>query len=287
MKQESVNDLGNKFNYGPALTFFRRWRKWLIIVFVVSAVASLIVSLTITPLYKSTAVIFPSNTNRLSKAIMGFHYSMDFMDYGGERDCEYALQILNSKRMQDSVTTHFNLAKHYNFPADHPHLDYVLTKKYNNRIVFKRTEFMGVRVSVLDKDPQMAADIANYIVKMYDILCREIHHERAVSAAQVMDGVCHQMQLEIDSLANSGQSSQWKDKLVQERCKELADLMTRATETRVDKDEVITYKYNVDEAYPADKKAYPKRSLIVLGGTVGCLAVFVFSLLIFAKKEEE
>lgn len=277
----------NKYDYTPALNFFRRWRKWLIIVFVAAAIISLGISLTITPLYKSTAVIFPSNTNRLSKAIMGFHYSMDFMDYGGERDCEYALQILNSRTLEEAVCERFDLATVYKIPADHPHLKYELSKRYNSHISFKRTEFMGVRIAVLDKDPQRAADIANYIVAKYDTLCHEIHHERAVNAAEIMDDVCRSMEREIDSLAASNANAVWKDKLIADRCKELANLQTRASETRVDKDQSISYKYSVDEAIPSDKKAFPKRSLIVMAGSFGTLVVFIFGLLIFAKKEEE
>lgn len=278
----------NRYDYTPALNFFRRWRKWMLIVFLGAAVVSLVLSLLITPLFSSKAIIFPSNTNRLSKAIMGFHYSMDFMDYGGERDCEYALQILNSRTMQDAVCERFDLANHYKIKPDNPHLKYELSKRYDSRISFKRTEFMGVRIAVLDKDPQMAADIANYIVAKYDTLCREIHRERAENAAQVMEGVCRSMEREIDSLSKAAPSP-WQQKLIADRCKDLADLQTRATETRVDKDQAISYKYNVEMAVASDKKASPKRSLIVLGGSFGSLAVFIFGLLLFGKgnKKEE
>ena len=284
--QEENKGLGNNYNHEISRRFFRRWWKVLVAAFVLGIIGSAIAAWSIKPLYKSSAVIFPTNSNRLSKAIMGYHYSLDFMDYGIERDCEYAIQILSSKRMQQAVCEHFNLMEHYGIPADHPHRMFKLDKQYKSNISVKRTEFLGVEIGVLDQDPLWAADIANYIATMYDTLCHEIHHDRALSAAEVMDGVCTSMEKEIDSLSNLPKT-EWRTKLIADKCEQLADLQTRATQTSVDKNLEVSYKYSVDEAVPADKKAYPKRLIILLGGSLGAVVVCIFALLIFAKKEEE
>lgn len=277
---------GNSYDHRATLNFFRRWWKLLVVVGVVAGVVSLVVAMLIKPLYKSSAVIFPTNSNRLSKAIMDYHYSLDFMDYGIERDCEYAIQILSSRRMQEAVCEHFNLMEHYAIKGDYPM--FKLEKQYRSNISVKRTDFLGVEIGVLDQDPQWAADIANYMAAMYDTLCHEIHHDRALSAAEVMDGVCSAMEQEIDSIArNKAEGGQWKDLLVADKCSQLADLQTRAMQTRVDKDLEVSYKYLVDEAVPADKKAYPKRLLIVLAGALGAVVVCIFGLLVFAKKEDD
>ena len=284
--QEEKNGFGNNYDREATRRFFRRWWKLLLGVFVVGAIVSAVAAWTIKPLYKSSAVIFPTNSNRLSKAIMDYHYSLDFMDYGIERDCEYAIQILSSKRMQQAVCDHFNLMEHYGIPADDAHRLFKLDEQYRSNISVKRTEFLGVEIGVLDQDPQWAADIANYMATMYDTLCREIHHDRAVSAAKVMEGVCAEMEHEIDSLSQLPATA-WRTKLIADKCEQLADLQTRNTQTQVDKDLSVSYKYSVDEATPADKKAYPKRLLIILGGSLGAVVVCIFCLLIFAKKEEE
>ena len=284
--QEGNNGLGNNYNHEITLHFFRRWGKVLTVVFVLGTIGSAIAAWAIKPLYKSSAVIFPTNSNRLSKAIMDYHYSLDFMDYGIERDCEYAIQILSSKRMEQAVCDHFKLMEHYGIPESDEHKLFKLDEQYRSNITVKRTEFLGVEIGVLDQDPVWAADIANYIATMYDTLCHEIHHDRALSAAEVMDGVCASMEKEIDSLSNLPATA-WRTKLIADKCEQLADLQTRATQTRVDKNLEVSYKYSVDEATVADKKAYPKRLLIILGGSLGAVVVCIFFLLIFTKKEEE
>ena len=275
---------GNNYDHQASIRFFRRWWKLLLIVFVVAAALSLGVSLLIKPYFKSSAVIFPTNSNRLSKAVMDYHYSLDFMDYGIERDCEYAIQILSSKRMMHAVCDHFNLMEHYAIRGAHPQAK--LEKQYKGNITVKRTDFLGVEIGVLDQDPQWAADIANYMATMYDTLCREIHHDRAVSAAEVMAGACAALEAEIDSISTLPQTA-WRQELVKEKCAQLADLQTRADQTAVDRDLSVSYKYSVDVATPADKKAYPKRMLIVLAGSLGAVVICIFGLLVFGKKEEE
>lgn len=279
---------GNDYNHGATKRFFIRWWRVLVIVGVVAAVASLVVSLLIKPLYKSSAVIFPTNSNRLSKAIMDYHYSLDFMDYGIERDCEYAIQILTSKRMERAVCDHFNLMEHYGIPATGAHPQFKLAKQYKSNITVRRTDFLGVEIGVLDQDPQWAADIANYMAAMYDTLCHEIHADRAASAADVMNGVVGAMEQEIDSLSKcKAEGGKWKEILIADKCEQLADLQTRAMQTNVDRSLEVSYKYLVDSATPADKKAYPKRMLIVLGGMLGAVVVCIFGLLVFAKKEDD
>lgn len=275
---------GNNYDHQATARFFGRWWKVLVIVFIVAAAVSLVVSLLIKPYYKSSAVIFPTNSNRLSKAVMDYHYSLDFMDYGIERDCEYAIQILSSKRMMHAVCDRFNLMEHYAIRGSHP--QYKLEKQYKGNITVKRTDFLGVEIGVLDQDPEWAAEIANYMAAMYDTLCRDIHHDRAVSAAEVMAGACAELEREIDELSTC-KDAKWKEELIKDKCEQLADLQTRAAQTAVDRDLSVSYKYSVDVATVADKKAYPKRMLIVLAGSLGAVVICIFGLLIFAKKEEE
>ena len=284
---EHTATFGNNYDHRATMKFFERWWKVLLIVFIAAAAISLVVAMLIKPLYKSSAVIFPTSSNRLSKAIMDYHYSLDFMDYGVERDCEYAIQILSSRRMMNSVCQHFNLMEHYAIPRDGAHAQYKLEKQYRSNISVRRTDFLGVEIGVLDQDPEWAAEIANYMAAMYDTLCHEIHHDRAVGAAVVMNQVCDAMEHQIDSIASTAQGSSWKGVLIEEKCQQLADIQTRATQTNVDRDLEVSYKYTVDTATVSDKKAYPKRLLIVLAGSLGAVVICIFGLLIFAKREEE
>lgn len=283
---------GNDYDHNTTIRFFRKWWKLLIWVFFIALAATVVVSLLITPRYKSTATLFPTNSNRLSKAIMDYHYSLDFMDYGIERDCEYCIQILSSESMERDVCKRFNLMEHYGISPEDPHKMFKLHEQYRGNVNVKRTEYLGVEVSVLDVDPQWAADMANYIAANYDSVCHRIHHDRAVNAADIMDGVCQKLGNEIvllqDSLRRHPEQSLGLTQLINEKCKQLADLQTRAAQTEVDMNENVSYKFMLDQAVAADKKAYPKRSIIVLLGTFGSVIMCILVLLLLdASKKEE
>lgn len=284
---------GNDYDHNTTIRFFRRWWKLLLGVSVVALIASLVVSLLITPRYKSTATLFPTNSNRLSKAIMDYHYSLDFMDYGVERDCEYCIQILLSESMERDVCKHFGLMEHYGISSEDPHKFYKLHEQYRGNVNVKRTEYLGVEVSVLDVDPQWAADIANFIAANYDSVCYRIHHDRATDAAEIMSGVCQKLGKEIqllqDSLKHNPQYTLGLSKLIDEKCAQLADLQTRAAQTEVDMSEEVSYKFMLDQAVVPDKKAYPKRSIIVFLGTFGSLVMCILVLLLLgaAKKQDQ
>ena len=283
---------GNDYNHNATIQFFSKWWKLLLWVFIIALVASLAVSLLITPRYKATATLFPTNSNRLSKAVMDYHYSLDFMDYGIERDCEYCIQILSSESMERDVCRRFNLLEHYGISSDDPHKMFKLHEQYRGNVNVRRTEFLGVEVSVLDVDPQWAADMANFIAANYDTVCHRIHHARACNAADLMQGVCNRLGQEIkdlqDSLRRNPQYQLGLTQMINEKCHELADIETRAAQTQVDMDENVSYKFLLDEAVAADKKAYPKRILIVLLGTLGAVVMCILTLLtIDALKPKE
>ncbi|MBQ9545912.1 MAG: hypothetical protein IJU90_01315 [Bacteroidales bacterium] len=288
MKDKSF---GNGYDLSLSIAFFKRWKTLLIVVFVVALAVSIGISFLVTPRYMSTAVIFPTNSNRISKAIMDYHYSLDFMDYGVERDCEYAIQILSSQTMQRAVCDKFNLMEHYGIDADDAHKYYKLDEMYKGYVDVRRTDFLGVKISVQDVDPVWAADIANYIADYYDTLCHELHHSRACDAYAVMQQVCADVENDLhaieDSLRAHPQYAVSTQQLISDKSKELASLQTRATQRKVDMDNEVSYKFWLDHAVPADKKCYPKRIIIALLGAFGALVLCILILLLAERGRKE
>ena len=58
------------FNTTNFFFFLYKWRKPLIIICLVAAIVSSVISLLITPKYKSSVILFPASTNAISKALL-------------------------------------------------------------------------------------------------------------------------------------------------------------------------------------------------------------------------
>ncbi len=196
------------FNSTNLLLFLWHWRLTLIIVVVASIILSSLFSspMFITPKYKSSVIMFPVSTNSISKALISSNTGgkQDIMEFGAEEEAEQMLQILYSSKIKQRVIKKFDLFKHYDIKPDSKTKITDLYKEFESNITFKRTEFMAVEVTVLDKDPQMAANIANEISDLVDTVKNEIQKERAIQGFKIIEKehntLLHEMKVNEDSL---------------------------------------------------------------------------------------
>ena len=55
----------------------------------------------------------------------------------------------------------------------------LLQKEYNSNVSASLTRYGSIRVAVMDKDPQLAKEIANHLVQLTDSLANKLRNERA------------------------------------------------------------------------------------------------------------
>jgi len=181
----------NNFNSTNFLLFLYKWQKPLIIITVIAIIASVIFSSPyfITPKFKSTVIMFPSSSNSISKALLSENPSgeLDILQFGDEEQAEQMLQILNSNKIRDRIVKKYDLIKHYDINETSKYKYTKLCKKYNSNITFRRTEFMAVEINVLDKNPQMAADIANNIAALLDTVKNNMQKQRAIKGFKIVE----------------------------------------------------------------------------------------------------
>lgn len=190
------------------LYFILKWKKPLVIVTAVAALCSIIFSgeRFIPPRFKSTVILFPASTSSISKSVMEEHPGdkQDILAFGEEQQAEQLLQILNSNEIRDRIVAKYHLMSHYRIDPSESYPYTKLYNEFNGNITFQRTEFMSVRIDVLDEDPQTAADIANDIAALSDSVKNKIQHSRAVEAQTVMEneynGMSDQISKKEDSL---------------------------------------------------------------------------------------
>jgi uncharacterized protein involved in exopolysaccharide biosynthesis len=189
---------------------------------------------------------------------------------------------------------------------------------------------MGVQVSVLDIDPQLAADMANEIADYYDVLKRKIIKQRSEEAFVILQDEMEKYEELTTALTDSlskimsygvyDYESQ-SEGLMQQYAKEIANgnttgakrikeelsileqwgpvylairdrihflkrgqmgLQEKYQSMRVDADYSLSQKFVIEYAVASDKKAYPKRSIVVIVSTFCSLA---FALLLIIGRE--
>ncbi len=183
------------------LAFLWKNRKVLVIITGVAFVVSVVVSLLLTPLYLSTAVVFPTASSNVSFSEQR-NVKAGSMDFGEEDQAEQLVQILSSSRIKDKIVAKYDLLKHYEIDPNDENKNFKLNEEYNDHFSFTRTKFGSIQIDVLDKDPELAAKMANDIVDLIDTVKNEMIRERTRPAFEINIRKMKQLEKDKDYVIN-------------------------------------------------------------------------------------
>ena len=192
------------------ILFIWKKRKIIIIACSIAIVMSTVVSFLITPLYLSSAIVFPAATSTVSFSEQR-NAKASSMDFGEEEQAEQLVQILQSSRIRDRIITQFDLMKHYNIDDKDQNKYFKLMKEYEGHISFTRTRYGSIQIDVLDEKPELAAEIANKIVDLIDTVKNNMVAERTIPAYEInkrkkdlLDQDLQNVLTQLDTLGDKG-----------------------------------------------------------------------------------
>lgn len=319
------------FESANLFEFFWQWRKALIIIVVAAAILSSVAALLIREKYKSTVIMFPVASNTISKALLNEDVTgkMDILQFGEEEQAEQLLQILNSDEIRTRICEKYNLMRHYRIDPDDKFKRTRLYETFTENVNFKRTEFMSVKVEVMDENPDTAAAIANDIAALLDSTKRRMQRDRALQAFGIVEAEYLRKRGEVQAMSDSlgklnklgmydyeSQSEVTSEQYAIALAKgdqraiqslgeqlriisnygasymairenlyiqreQLNELKKKYDDAKVDAEQTLTFKFIVNKAYPAEKKSYPVRWLIVVVSTLMSLVMGVLGIILF------
>jgi uncharacterized protein involved in exopolysaccharide biosynthesis len=183
------------------LIYIWKKRKILVMVSGIAGVVGLIVSLLMTPIFRSTAIVFPAATSTVSFSEQR-NAKAAAMDFGEEEQAEQLVQILSSSRIRDKIVQEFDLMKHYDIDESDANKYYKLVKTYNENFLFVRTRYGSIQIDVLDRDAKLAADMANKIVDLIDTVKNNMVAERTWPAYEINKRKKEQLEKEREELVH-------------------------------------------------------------------------------------
>ena len=310
--------MNNYFDNTPLIKVFIKWKWHLAIITIVAAIIGAVLSSStfITPMYKSEAVLYPSNVSA----------------YSDETFTEQMLQIMQSNEIMDSVVEKFNLMDHYKIDKGYKYWKTALIGEYRDNVSISRTPYDAVLVKVMDKDPEIACAMVNEIIRLYNYKVGTMHKIKRLEAVNMYKKQLEEKQQFIDSLkaqmvelsTNYGvldYSSQSRevtrgylrtndgskvntdgvDELksnIEQYGPEIIALSTLITaennhyaSIKLDYEQELRF-YNaemtfsnvVSEPFVADKKCYPVRWVVVALCAIGALMLSLLTIYVFENK---
>jgi len=155
-----------------------RWRKFYLITLSGVFVVACIVSLLLPKWYQSSATILPPTTTAGFEALIPEEIRGFFGGTMGQNaEANMYLAILNSRSLREEMIKKLDLATVYRFQGDY-HIEDLLTALDNNiEIVFDGENPLSI--SVTDRSPERAAEMANFMVDELDRMYQQINNRQA------------------------------------------------------------------------------------------------------------
>ncbi len=304
--------MDNNFNNLSLVQLILKWRWHIIIITVAAALCGAIFSssLFITPLFKSVAVAYPANIS----------------PYSDESETEQMLEIINSNSIMDSIVEKYDLWTDYKINKADKFAKTYMINEYRSKIKIGKTPYEAVSVTVMDKDPFVACDIAKDILNFYDKKVHFLHNQKVGEVVAMYERQLREKQRDIDSLkrryteisttygitdissqtrevtkgllSGSAKASEMKDNIEQYGA-EIHDLHTKiaaegntyvATKLDYEKElrffhSHLTYSNIITEPFPADKKAFPVRWVVVALSGLGALLLSIVVIFIIENRK--
>ncbi len=179
------------------LVLFYKWRKPIIIVCGAAAIISAVVSLVIPSRFKSTVILYAEQQHSFGAQLLEDVQKTDLLTYGEEEDAERLIQIINSDQVRNKIIERYNLWEVYELKKDQQGANTLIGRAYGENVSAKLTKFGSVDVSVLDRDPERAKNMANDIAFFADSVANKLSSDRAREAFKYAEASLNSLQEEI------------------------------------------------------------------------------------------
>jgi len=178
----------NKYEVLDVFVYLWKKRKPIILITIIGTFFSIITVLLIENQYKTTALLFPTKYSSivLHSTLIGNSEIADPTLLGGEGELERMIEILNSDEVAYCVINKYNLSKHYKVDSLEKAKRTKTLKKFKKNVKVQKTKYMAAKIEVIDKNPQMASDIANYMIQVYDSIYSQMLKRRAIELYNVV-----------------------------------------------------------------------------------------------------
>jgi len=263
--------------------FIRHFRKY-VVAGVAAAILSAGISLLLKPLYESTVILYPSSNITEASTLLG-EVAPGTTLFGDDDATEKLIQVINSEQVRDYLKEKYDLASHYNIRPGEKYPNTVMAEKMDKYLRCTKTSYGSVQIRVRDRNREVACAMANDMAARADTIFNSLQRS---AAAAMLDGInrsyTQQQQLVRqyeDSLGIMDGAAVLRIYSTLETENEYLGLIRgRYLEALAMSRQTLPYTLVVDRAVVAEKKAWPRRSLIVLVSTFSALLLLTLILMI-------
>jgi uncharacterized protein involved in exopolysaccharide biosynthesis len=151
-----------RFDLIEIVQIIRKHRRFVLIISCIAAVLGAAFYFVKNKKYTATTEFIVSNPSYTDRNNLYSANEMTFIDYfGGDDDIDRVIVLSESDTVITKIVEDVHLAERYQFDMNRPTAMERLKQKFTKGFKIKRTEYKDIELSYTDKDPNIAADVAN------------------------------------------------------------------------------------------------------------------------------
>ncbi len=265
--------------------FIRHFRKF-VIAGIAAAVLSAGISLLLKPLYESTVILYPSANIAEAGSLLGEVASRTEL-FGDDDATEKLVQVINSEQVRSYLKEKYDLVSHYGIKPGEKYPNTLLSEKMDKYLRCAKTSFGSVEIRVRDRDREVACAMANDMAMRADTVFNNLQRSAAAVMLDEINRTYESQfrmvrQYEDSLLSLSGAAALRIYSTLETENDYLGMIRGRYLEAQALSRRTLPYTLIVDRAVVAEKKAWPRRTVIV---TVSVLSVLLLLTLVLFVAE--
>ena len=247
----------------------------------------------IKPLYESEVIVY------VPLAILSQQLNQQGIGFASDREIDWYIQILKSNQLTDSLIKRYDLLTYFKIKASDLDSKNQLYRKMEKRIIIGKTQYGSVSIRVRDNDPKRAADMANEIIVLGEVIKRNLLFPNRMESMRYVTSLYNQKALDVARIQKS------LDSLMNTSPGVRRDFLYSKTQTQYNLEfqELIARKgiyereqknfatplpsaYVISSAVPKSQVVWPRRYLLTgAGAAIYLLVLVVFEIIRRDNKE--
>jgi capsule polysaccharide export protein KpsE/RkpR len=193
----------NRDNLLEVIQALYRQRRFILNACLVALFASVSISLLLDNYYEAKTVFYPTSP-RLANPELLFGYTGQVTDYfGSDRDLDRLAEIARSREVEDFLIERFDLYTHYGIDSTSKRGIHKLRKRLRKLYTVQKNKNDAIELTVEDRDPQVAADMANAARQKIDEIAQRLTKESQLKLLNAFENNLKRKQVELERLADS------------------------------------------------------------------------------------
>ncbi len=180
-----------------------KWRRPILTVSFAAAVGTAIISLFLSDYFKANTIFLAASPDQATPEMIAGRTNQRSQYYGSGNDIDRLLTIAESSELVDFMVDSFRLYEHYKIDSTREKAAFRVRERFFKLYNIEKTKRDAIRLSIEDKDRELAAHMANVARMKIDEVAQQLMKEGQQKAIETFHWDIEEKQRQVNTLSDT------------------------------------------------------------------------------------